>query len=64
MDVTWPDTDFEVRTGAGETEYGLLSLYNESCTGHRGSDVFPFSLASDAGSGHFQVIFCVAFGVT
>lgn len=49
-DLTWPDSDVTVvdeDTGTIESE--VLSLYDEDCVGHRGSDVFPFGLATDVG---------------
>lgn len=48
-DLTWPDTDIKFHTSNGTTESWRLSLWEEDCNGHRGSDVFPFDL-TDAGS--------------
>lgn len=54
-DLTWPDEDITYTdTTTGETVVESLSLYSETCLGHRGKDVFPFGFASDAGSGSFK----------
>lgn len=53
-DLSWPDTDVYVDDGSGGRSYQILSLYDESCSGHRGSDVFPFGLATDAGDPGFR----------
>ncbi|CAN0275670.1 unnamed protein product, partial [Hapterophycus canaliculatus] len=43
-DFTWPDTDVTYTDKDGSTVSETLSLYGEDCTGHAGSDVFPFGL--------------------
>lgn len=43
-DFTWPDDNISYTDGDGSTVTETLSLYGEDCTGHRGSDVFPFGL--------------------
>ncbi|CAM9494069.1 unnamed protein product [Ectocarpus sp. 6 AP-2014] len=43
-DFTWPDDDVTVTKPDGTVEVESISLYGETCTGHRGSDVFPFGL--------------------
>lgn len=49
-DLSWPDSDVSiVDEDTGITEVEVLSLYDEDCVGHRGSDVFPFGLATDVG---------------
>lgn len=54
-DLYWPDTDTSWVDDSGENITALLSFYDEDCDGHRGSDVFPFGLAADEGSGTFRV---------
>lgn len=46
-DLRWPDRDTTVVTPRGITRNEIVSLYNDQCVGHRGSDVFPFGLAGD-----------------
>lgn len=41
MDLTWPDHDFDEK---------IVSVYSDSCIGHRGSDVFPFGLLDNLSS--------------
>lgn len=53
-DLSWPDEDVTYVNGDGEVVQEVLSLYDETCMGHRGKDVFPFGLASDAGSETFM----------
>lgn len=36
--ITWPDHDVDDKN---------VSLYSDSCIGHRGSDVFPFGLLNN-----------------
>lgn len=43
-DFTWPDENISYTDDDGSTVTETLSLYGESCTGHAGSDVFPFGL--------------------
>lgn len=43
-DFTWPDENVSYTDENGDTVMETLSLYGEDCTGHRGSDVFPFGL--------------------
>lgn len=52
-DLSWPDEDVSYVNSEGETVVESLSLYDETCNGHRGKDVFPFGLASDAGNEGF-----------
>lgn len=52
-DYTWPDTDVTVTKPDGSTVSESISLYGETCVGHRGSDVFPFGLL-DADTDGFQ----------
>lgn len=53
-DYTWPDTDISYTASDGTTVSESLSLYSESCVGHRGSDVFPFGLLENDEDG-FEV---------
>lgn len=54
-DLTWPDSDvFVLDEDTGESSLEVLSLYDESCPGHHGSDVFPFGLGIDAGDPGFK----------
>lgn len=54
-DLTWPDEDVSYTdTTTGKTVTESLSLYDETCNGHRGKDVFPFGLASDEGNYGFM----------
>lgn len=53
-DYTWPDSDITVTKPDGSTVSESLSLYGETCAGHRGSDVFPFGLL-DSDTDGFQV---------
>ena len=43
-DFTWPDEDVIYTDDNGDSVKESISLYGEDCTGHRGSDVFPFGL--------------------
>lgn len=43
-DFTWPDSDVTYTDDDGATVVESVSLYGETCSGHRGSDVFPFGL--------------------
>ncbi|CAN0387437.1 unnamed protein product [Pylaiella littoralis] len=43
-DFTWPDDNLSYTDKDGSTVSETLSLYGEDCTGHRGSDIFPFGL--------------------
>lgn len=43
-DFSWPDADLTYTKTDGTTVSETLSLYDETCVGHRGSDVFPFGL--------------------
>lgn len=53
-DLSWPDEDTVYTNDNGETVRESLSLYDETCNGHRGKDVFPFGLGSDEGSTGFM----------
>lgn len=53
-DLTWPDEDtYVLDPESGTTSLEVLSLYDDDCVGHRGSDVFPFGLAIDDGDPGF-----------
>lgn len=43
-DFTWPDENISYTDENGDSVSEMISLYGEDCTGHRGSDVFPFGL--------------------
>lgn len=43
-DFTWPDENISYTDEDGSEVSETVSLYGEDCTGHRGSDVFPFGL--------------------
>lgn len=43
-DFTWPDENISYTDKDGNAVSETVSLYGEDCTGHRGSDVFPFGL--------------------
>ena len=45
-DFKWADSDIEITDSDGTTYTESISLYTDSCVGHRGSDVFPFGLLS------------------
>ena len=45
-DFSWPDSDIEYTGSDGITYSEKISLYSDSCEGHRGSDVFPYELLS------------------
>eukprot|EP00903_Cladosiphon_okamuranus_P016180 g14931.t1 len=53
-DFTWPDENLSYTDEDGDTVTETVSLYGEDCTGHRGSDVFPFGLL-DADEDGFEV---------
>lgn len=54
-DLSWPDSDVTVvDPETGESTNEILNLFDESCNGHRGSDIFPFGLAMDAGDPGFK----------
>lgn len=52
-DLTWGDRDITVSTddeggsGNSSTYVEALSLFDESCNGHRGSDIYPFDLVTN-----------------
>ena len=43
-DYTWPDSDITITKPDGTTVSEIVSMYGDTCVGHRGSDVFPFGL--------------------
>lgn len=43
-DYSWPDSDVTITKPDGTEVTESTSLYGDTCTGHRGSDVFPFGL--------------------
>ncbi|CAM9726487.1 unnamed protein product [Scytosiphon promiscuus] len=43
-DYTWPDADVTITEEDGSITFESISLNGETCTGHRGGDVFPFGL--------------------
>lgn len=43
-DFSWPDDDTQVTASDGSTYERVISIYSDSCVGHRGSDVFPYGL--------------------
>lgn len=43
-DLTWPDETTSEVDDDGKISRKQLSLFADSCEGHRGSDVFPFGL--------------------
>ncbi|CAM9856817.1 unnamed protein product [Pylaiella littoralis] len=43
-DFTWPDEDISYTNTDGTTVSESISFYGDTCSGHRGSDVFPFGL--------------------
>lgn len=43
-DLSWPDNDITYMDSDGSMVSESLSLYGDTCAGHRGSDVFPFGL--------------------
>lgn len=53
-DYSWPDGDITYTTPDGTTVSESISLYGDTCVGHRGSDVFPFGLLDDDDDG-FEV---------
>ena len=50
-DFTWPDHDVTYHPDNIPSVEKELSIYGDSCVGHRGSDVFPFGILSDDGPG-------------
>lgn len=53
--LTWPDNDVDFMTKKGEEVSWILSQWNEDCSGHRGSDVYPFGLMADEIDKDFKV---------
>lgn len=45
-DFNWADKTTEYTGSDGETYTESVSLYSDSCEGHRGSDIFPYQLLS------------------
>ncbi|CAN0199601.1 unnamed protein product, partial [Hapterophycus canaliculatus] len=43
-DYSWPDSDVTITKPDGTLVSESISLYGDTCEGHRGSDVFPFGL--------------------
>ncbi|CAM9627145.1 unnamed protein product, partial [Pylaiella littoralis] len=43
-DFTWPDEDTTYTNTDDTTVSEFISFYGDTCSGHRGSDVFPFGL--------------------
>lgn len=43
-DFTWVDSSFTYEDSNGSTVLEDISLYGDSCTGHGGSDVFPYGM--------------------
>lgn len=54
-DLTWPDNDVDFITESGEEVSWILSQWDEDCSGHRGSDVYPFALMDDEINKDFKV---------
>ncbi|CBN79226.1 ortho-aminophenol oxidase [Ectocarpus siliculosus] len=53
-DFTWPDDDVTITKPDGTVEVESLSLSEDACQGHGGSDVFPFGLL-DSDTDGFEV---------
>lgn len=53
-DFSWPDESTTVTGSDGSSYETSLSLFGDSCVGHRGSDVFPFGITNDDDPG-FQI---------
>lgn len=55
-DLTWPDSDVTITysDGTSSTEMLSISSQDDVCTGHAGSDVFPYGLL-DNDHDNFQV---------
>lgn len=47
-DTSWPDADTPETFPNGTPSLRRISLYTEKCTGHRGSDLYPFDLLPGA----------------
>ena len=45
-DFTWPDHDVTYNGPDSTPVEKSLSMYGDTCVGHRGSDVFPFGIIS------------------
>ncbi|CAN0329747.1 unnamed protein product, partial [Hapterophycus canaliculatus] len=54
-DYSWPDSDVTITKRDGTTVSEAISLFGDTCLGHRGSDVFPFGLLDNDSNG-FEVI--------
>lgn len=53
-DYTWPDSDVIITNPNGVTVSESISMFGDTCLGHRGSDVFPFGLL-DGDTDGFEV---------
>lgn len=56
-DFTWPDSDVNITTsdGSNVTEILSTSSRDDLCSGHAGSDVFPYGLLDNDTDANFQV---------
>lgn len=72
QDFSWPDSDVTVTEPDGTESSEVVSLFGETCRGHRGSDVFPFGLLDTdvdgfevtdrkrSSSGQFRAVFTLS----
>lgn len=53
-DFSWPDNDLDYVDLDGSEVHKVLNIYSETCSGHKGGDVFPYDLLDSDVDG-FQV---------